>query len=94
MGAAAPRDPRRRPDGRRRAGQGPPAAQRARVTASRVRVAVTGLGVRTPAGAQPKELWNALLAGRSTARPITSFDTGGWASASPARSPTWTSRRT
>ncbi|GAA2819720.1 beta-ketoacyl-[acyl-carrier-protein] synthase family protein [Nonomuraea rubra] len=47
------------------------------MTASRVRVAVTGLGVRTPAGAQPKELWNALLAGRSTARPITSFDTGG-----------------
>jgi 3-oxoacyl-[acyl-carrier-protein] synthase II len=45
--------------------------------ASRVRVAVTGLGVRTPAGAHPKELWNALLAGRSTARPITSFDTEG-----------------
>ncbi|MGR6920126.1 beta-ketoacyl-[acyl-carrier-protein] synthase family protein [[Actinomadura] parvosata] len=43
----------------------------------RARVAVTGLGVRTPAGAHPKELWNALLAGRSTARPITSFDTEG-----------------
>ncbi|MGP3937058.1 beta-ketoacyl-[acyl-carrier-protein] synthase family protein [Nonomuraea sp. KM88] len=42
-----------------------------------VRVAVTGLGVRTPAGAHPKEVWNTLLAGRSTARPITSFDTEG-----------------
>ncbi|MEU6792141.1 beta-ketoacyl-[acyl-carrier-protein] synthase family protein [Nonomuraea wenchangensis] len=43
----------------------------------RARVAVTGLGVRTPAGAHPKELWDALLAGRSTARRITSFDTEG-----------------
>ncbi|MCK2220343.1 beta-ketoacyl-[acyl-carrier-protein] synthase family protein [Actinomadura sp. ATCC 31491] len=43
----------------------------------RARVAVTGLGVRTPAGAHPKDLWNALLAGRSTARRITSFDTEG-----------------
>ncbi|TDE48012.1 beta-ketoacyl-[acyl-carrier-protein] synthase family protein [Nonomuraea mesophila] len=42
-----------------------------------VRVAVTGLGVRTSAGAHPKELWDALLAGRSTARAITSFDTEG-----------------
>uniref|UniRef100_A0A1M4EEP0 3-oxoacyl-[acyl-carrier-protein] synthase, KASII n=1 Tax=Nonomuraea gerenzanensis TaxID=93944 RepID=A0A1M4EEP0_9ACTN len=38
---------------------------------------MTGMGVRTTAGAHPKELWNALLAGRSTARPITSFDTEG-----------------
>ncbi|MEW9551856.1 beta-ketoacyl synthase [Nonomuraea sp. NPDC050783] len=44
---------------------------------ARARVAVTGLGVRTPAGGHPKELWNALLAGRSTARRITSFDTEG-----------------
>ncbi|WP_262380177.1 beta-ketoacyl-[acyl-carrier-protein] synthase family protein [Nonomuraea sp. PA05] len=44
---------------------------------SRVRVAVTGMGVRTTAGAHPKELWNALLAGRSTARTITSFGTEG-----------------
>ncbi|TDB99471.1 beta-ketoacyl-ACP synthase II [Nonomuraea longispora] len=44
---------------------------------SAVRVAVTGLGVRTPAGAHPKELWDTLLAGRSTARAITSFDTEG-----------------
>ncbi|MEV3986386.1 beta-ketoacyl-[acyl-carrier-protein] synthase family protein [Nonomuraea sp. NPDC049758] len=41
----------------------------------RPRVAVTGLGLRTPAGSGPKELWNALLGGRSTARAITSFDT-------------------
>ncbi|GAA3579112.1 beta-ketoacyl-ACP synthase II [Nonomuraea rosea] len=45
--------------------------------AARRRVAVTGMGVRTPAGAHPKELWNALLSGRSTARRITSFDTEG-----------------
>ncbi|MFG6195843.1 beta-ketoacyl-[acyl-carrier-protein] synthase family protein [Nonomuraea sp. JJY05] len=43
----------------------------------RARVAVTGMGVRTPAGAHPKELWAALLAGRSTARTITSFDAEG-----------------
>ncbi|MET7338388.1 beta-ketoacyl-[acyl-carrier-protein] synthase family protein [Nonomuraea sp. NPDC005650] len=43
----------------------------------RSRVAVTGMGVRTSAGAQPKELWGALLAGRSTARTITSFDAEG-----------------
>ncbi|WP_043622687.1 beta-ketoacyl-[acyl-carrier-protein] synthase family protein [Nonomuraea candida] len=45
----------------------------------RVRVAVTGMGLRTPAGGHPKELWNALLSGRSTARRITSFDTRGLA---------------
>ncbi|MFI6743628.1 beta-ketoacyl-[acyl-carrier-protein] synthase family protein [Nonomuraea sp. NPDC050451] len=43
----------------------------------RARVVVTGMGVRTPAGAHPKELWGALLAGRSTARTITSFDAEG-----------------
>ncbi|GAB1822162.1 beta-ketoacyl-[acyl-carrier-protein] synthase family protein [Herbidospora sp. RD11066] len=41
------------------------------------RVAVTGLGLRTPAGGSGKELWNTLLAGRSTARPITDFDVAG-----------------
>ncbi|MFI6928286.1 beta-ketoacyl-[acyl-carrier-protein] synthase family protein [Nonomuraea spiralis] len=40
----------------------------------RTRVAVTGVGLRTPAGSGPKELWNTLLGGRSTARTITSFD--------------------
>ncbi|MFI7226938.1 beta-ketoacyl-[acyl-carrier-protein] synthase family protein [Nonomuraea angiospora] len=44
---------------------------------ARARVAVTGMGVRTPAGAHSKELWAALLAGRSTARTITSFDAEG-----------------
>ncbi|MFF0325884.1 beta-ketoacyl-[acyl-carrier-protein] synthase family protein [Nonomuraea angiospora] len=43
----------------------------------RARVAVTGMGVRTPAGAHPEALWAALLAGRSTARTITSFDAEG-----------------
>ncbi|MFI7128398.1 beta-ketoacyl-[acyl-carrier-protein] synthase family protein [Nonomuraea sp. NPDC050153] len=43
----------------------------------RSRVAVTGMGVRTPAGAQPRELWGALLSGRSAARTITSFDAEG-----------------
>ncbi|GAA2612141.1 beta-ketoacyl-ACP synthase II [Actinomadura fulvescens] len=36
---------------------------------------VTGLGVRTPAGNSPKELWDVLLTGVSTARRIVSFDT-------------------
>lgn len=44
---------------------------------SRERIAVTGMGVRTPAGSRLKELWNALLSGQSTARRITSFDTTG-----------------
>lgn len=43
----------------------------------RPRVAVTGIGLRTPAGAGPKELWNTLLSVEPTARKITSFDTGG-----------------
>ncbi|WP_433333451.1 beta-ketoacyl-[acyl-carrier-protein] synthase family protein [Spirillospora sp. CA-294931] len=45
------------------------------MTARRHRVVVTGLGVRTPAGSTPKELWNTLSAAASTARTITSFDT-------------------
>ncbi|WP_043625604.1 beta-ketoacyl-[acyl-carrier-protein] synthase family protein [Nonomuraea candida] len=40
----------------------------------RVRVAVTGLGVRTPAGNDLETFWRTLVTGRSTARPITSFD--------------------
>lgn len=40
----------------------------------RVRVAVTGLGVRTPAGNDLGTFWDTLVAGRSTARTITSFD--------------------
>lgn len=41
--------------------------------ADRVRVAVTGLGVRTPAGHRLDDLWKTLAGGRSTARTITSF---------------------
>ena len=41
----------------------------------RTRVAVTGLGVKTPAGLDLETFWATLLAGRSTAGPITRFDT-------------------
>ena len=47
----------------------------------RPRVAVTGLGVKTPAGNDVATFWEALLAGRSTAGEITAFD----ASALPVR---------
>jgi 3-oxoacyl-[acyl-carrier-protein] synthase II len=40
----------------------------------RKRVVVTGLGCVSPVGNNVKETWNALLAGKSGAAPITSFD--------------------
>jgi 3-oxoacyl-[acyl-carrier-protein] synthase II len=40
----------------------------------RPRVAVTGIGVKTPAGTDRDTFWSTLLAGRSTAAPITRFD--------------------
>jgi 3-oxoacyl-[acyl-carrier-protein] synthase II len=40
----------------------------------RVRVMITGIGVKTPAGLSVDELWSTLLAGRSAAAPITLFD--------------------
>ena len=43
----------------------------------RPRVAVTGLGVKTPAGNDIPSFWETLLAGRSMAADITSFDTTG-----------------
>ncbi len=39
------------------------------------RVVVTGLGAVTPVGNSPEEMWANLLAGKSGAAPITSFDT-------------------
>jgi 3-oxoacyl-[acyl-carrier-protein] synthase II len=39
------------------------------------RVVVTGLGAVTPVGNNPEEMWNNLLAGKSGAAAITSFDT-------------------
>ncbi len=39
------------------------------------RVVVTGLGAVTPLGNNPKDTWEALLAGKSGAAPITHFDT-------------------
>ena len=39
------------------------------------RVVVTGLGAVTPVGNTPEETWNNLIAGKSGAAPITSFDT-------------------
>ena len=38
------------------------------------RVAVTGMGVKTPAGNDLDGFWETLVAGRSTARPIEAFD--------------------
>jgi 3-oxoacyl-[acyl-carrier-protein] synthase II len=40
----------------------------------RPRVVVTGLGVKTPAGKTVDEFWDGLLAGRSTAAPVTLYD--------------------
>lgn len=42
----------------------------------RKRVVVTGLGCVSPLGNNVQETWSALLAGKSGAAPITSFDTG------------------
>ncbi|HEX5615442.1 MAG TPA: beta-ketoacyl-ACP synthase II [Acidimicrobiia bacterium] len=40
----------------------------------RPRVAITGLGVKTPAGTDLDSFWSTLLAGRSTAAPLTTID--------------------
>src|SRR5215475_10325894 len=40
----------------------------------RPRVAVTGLGVKTPAGLNLDSFWNTLISGRSTAATIERFD--------------------
>ncbi len=45
----------------------------------RRRVAITGLGFVTPVGNSVQSTWEALLAGRSGAGPITRFDPGRWA---------------
>ena len=44
---------------------------------TRVRVGVTGLGVVSPVGIGWRAYWEALLAGRSGIKPITSFDASG-----------------
>ncbi|MFD3583630.1 beta-ketoacyl-[acyl-carrier-protein] synthase family protein [Streptomyces sp. NPDC058683] len=44
---------------------------------SAVRVAITGLGVRTPAGDTPDGLWTALAQSRPAAGPVRSFDATG-----------------
>jgi 3-oxoacyl-[acyl-carrier-protein] synthase II len=41
----------------------------------RPRVAITGFGVKTPAGCDVPSFWETVLAGRPTAAPITNFDT-------------------
>lgn len=41
----------------------------------RHRVAVTGLGIKSPAGCNVEQFWSSLLSGESSAAPITSFDT-------------------
>jgi 3-oxoacyl-[acyl-carrier-protein] synthase II len=44
------------------------------MTSTRRRVAVTGMGVKSPAGLDLDTFWSALIAGHSTAAPITGFD--------------------
>ncbi|MEU9283625.1 beta-ketoacyl-[acyl-carrier-protein] synthase family protein [Streptomyces sp. NPDC048275] len=44
---------------------------------SAVRVVITGLGVRTPAGDTPEALWTALVQSRSAAGTVQLFDTSG-----------------
>jgi len=46
--------------------------------ASKRRVAVTGLGLVTPAGNSADQAWNTLMAGRSCVAPITRFDASGF----------------
>jgi 3-oxoacyl-[acyl-carrier-protein] synthase II len=47
------------------------------MTTSRPRVAITGMGVKCPAGTDLDSFWATLLAGQSAAGPITRFDTTG-----------------
>jgi beta-ketoacyl-acyl-carrier-protein synthase II len=48
------------------------------VTAPRRRVAITGLGLVTPAGNDVAAAWGALLGGRSAVAPISTFDASGF----------------
>jgi len=48
------------------------------MTDSRRRVAITGIGMVTPAGNDVATTWEALLAGRSAAAPIRGFDASGF----------------
>jgi 3-oxoacyl-[acyl-carrier-protein] synthase II len=43
------------------------------------RVAVTGIGIKTPAGANRKEVWEHVHAGRTAAKPIDRFDAASFA---------------
>ncbi len=45
-----------------------------------MRIAITGIGVYTAIGNSRKEFWDGLVAGRSGAGPITTFDTEGYKS--------------
>ena len=48
------------------------------MTQSRRRVAITGLGLVTPAGNDVATTWSALLAARSAVAPIRTFDASGF----------------
>ena len=47
------------------------------MSSARRRVAITGLGLVTPAGNDVATTWDALLAGRSGVAPVTQFDASG-----------------
>lgn len=47
------------------------------ITGSPSRPCVTGVGLITPIGRDPGTFWDALLSGRSGAKPVRSFDTSG-----------------
>ncbi|MCL4761447.1 MAG: beta-ketoacyl-ACP synthase II, partial [Burkholderiales bacterium] len=48
------------------------------MTRAKRRVAITGLGVVTPAGNDVDAMWARLLAGRGCGAPITNFDASGF----------------
>src|SRR6202040_4162392 len=68
------RRPRRRPRARQSRNVSEASVSDATDARGRPRVAVTGLGVKTPAGTDLETFWARLLSGRSTAATISRYD--------------------